>query len=107
MGLVSLMIRQRIKEIGVRKVLGASVRRILVLLSGDYIKLVALGFIIAAPVAWYLMQQWLQDYAYRIELGVSVFAVAGLIAVAVAVRVVCLQAYRAATVNPVESLRDE
>jgi putative ABC transport system permease protein len=107
LGLVSLMIRQRIKEIGVRKVLGASVGRILVLLSGDYLKLVAVGFVIAAPVAWYLMQQWLQDYAYHIELGFGVFAMAGVIALTIAVGVVCLQAYRAARVNPVESLRDE
>lgn len=107
LGLVSLMIRQRIQEIGVRKVLGASVSRILVLLSVDYLKLVALGFIIAAPVAWYLMQQWLQDFAYHTQLGAAVFVKAGLIAVSIAVVVVCLQAYRAATVNPVDSLRSE
>lgn len=107
LGLVSLMIRQRTKEIGVRRVLGASVSRILMLLSGYYIKLVVIGFVIAAPAAWYLMRQWLQDYAYHVELGPEVFAVAGVIAFVIATSVVCIQAYRAAIVNPVESLRDE
>lgn len=106
-GLAIFMAEQRTKEIGVRKVLGASVSGIVRLLSKDFIKLVAIAFIIAVPLGWYCMHWWLQDFAYRIEINWWVFAVAGLAALMIALITVSFQAVKAALANPVKSLRAE
>jgi putative ABC transport system permease protein len=106
-GLSAFVAESRIKEIGVRKVLGASVSGITRLLSIDFIRLVLIAFAIAAPVALYAMNRWLAGYAYRITMGWAVFALAGTLAVAIALLTVSFQAVRAATVNPVDSLRSE
>ncbi|MFC5410244.1 ABC transporter permease [Larkinella bovis] len=98
---------KRTKEIGVRKVLGASVGSIVALLSKDFLKLVILSILIASPVAWYVMTGWLQDFAYKIDLGWSVFAIAGLGAVVMAFITVSFQSIKAALMNPVRSLRSE
>ena len=106
-GLSAFVAESRIKEIGVRKVLGASVSGITRLLSIDFIRLVLVAFAIAAPVAWYAMNRWLAGYAYRITMGWAVFALAGTLAVAIALLTVSFQAVRAAMANPVRSLRSE
>ncbi len=106
-GLATLTAFQRIKEIGIRKVLGASVSGIVTLLSKDFVKLVCLAIVIASPVAWWAMNQWLEDFAYRIDIEWWMFAIAGASAVAVALITVSWQAIRAAVANPVDSLRDE
>jgi putative ABC transport system permease protein len=107
LALSSLMITQRTKEIGIRKVLGATVTNILTLLSKDFLKLVVIGFVIAIPIAWYAMNRWLEDFAYRIEIGPDVFVLAGLAALLIALITVTMQAIRAAVANPVEALRYE
>lgn len=106
-GLVTLTATQRTKEIGVRKVLGASVSGIVAMLSKDFVKLVCLAIVIASPIAWWAMNQWLADFAYRIEIQWWMFALAGIAAVVVALLTVATQAIRAAMANPVDSLRDE
>ena len=106
-GLASFTAEQRTKEIGVRKVLGASVGGLVLLLSKDFIKLVGIAFVVAAPVAYIAMDRWLNDFAYRIDLSWSIFVVAGLIALLVALSTVGYQAVRAAVANPVKSLRYE
>lgn len=106
-GLASYMAQNRIKEIGVRKVLGASVSGITALLSKDFLKLVGLSLIIAIPISWYVMHQWLQDFAYRINLSWWMFFSAGLLALAIAFLTVSYQAIKAARANPVKSLRTE
>lgn len=106
-GLASYMAQNRIKEIGVRKVLGASVSSITTLLSKDFLKLVGISLFIAIPISWYTMNQWLQDFAYRIELSWWVFGLAGLLALAIAFFTVSYQAIKAARSNPVKSLRTE
>ena len=98
---------QRTKEIGVRKVLGASVFGLVALLSKDFAKLVLIAFVIAVPMAYLAMQQWLADFAYRIDLGVGVFLLAGGLALAVALAAVSYHAIRVARADPVESLRYE
>jgi len=98
---------QRTKEIGVRKVLGASVSNIVVLLSKDFIKLVIIAFVLAAPLAWFIMHKWLQDFAYRIAISWWIFLVAGLLAVFIALATISFQAIKAAVANPVKSLRME
>ncbi|MES1223342.1 MAG: FtsX-like permease family protein, partial [Bacteroidota bacterium] len=95
---------QRTKEIGVRKVLGASVSNIVMLLSKDFIKLVLIAFIIAAPLAWYIMHKWLQDFAYRINISWWIFLLAGTLAVVIALATISFQAIKAAVANPVKSL---
>lgn len=106
-GLAIYMSEQRIKEIGVRKVLGASVSNLVTMLSKDFIKLVAIGAVIAFPVAWWFMHKWLQDFAYRIDISWWVFVVAAVIALFIALLTVSFQAIRAALANPVKSLRTE
>lgn len=106
-GLAHLSTRQRIKEIGVRKVLGASVRQIVTLLAADFLKLVMIAFIIATPFAWMVMNRWLENFAYRINMGAGVFILAGSIALAMAFIAVSIQSIIAAMANPVKSLRSE
>lgn len=106
-GLAYFTAQQRKKEIGVRKVLGASVGNVVKLLSLDFIKLVVVGFLIAVPVAWYIMNQWLADFTYRIEIGAGVFLLAGLVALVIALITVSGQSIKAAVSNPVDSLREE
>jgi putative ABC transport system permease protein len=107
LGLSLFATAQRTKEIGVRKVLGASVSNIVALLSKDFIKLVIIAFVIASPVAWYVMHNWLQDFAYRINISPWIFLVAGLLAVVIALATISFQAIKAAIANPVKSLRTE
>jgi len=106
-GLATFIAEQRTKEIGIRKVLGASVQGIVQMLSKDFIKLVAISFVIAAPAAWYFMHKWLQDFAYRINISWWIFVAAGLAALLTALVTVSFQAIRAAIMNPVKSLRTE
>ena len=106
-GLATYMTEQRTKEIGVRKVLGASVAGIVALLSKDFLKLVMIAILIATPVAWWAMTQWLKDFAYKIEIEWWVFALAGTLAIAIALLTVSFQSVKAALMNPVKSLRSE
>ncbi len=106
-GLATFAAKRRIKEIGIRKVMGASVADIVGLLSKDFLLLVVIGFVIAAPAAWYLMSRWLADFAYRIQIGLDVFALAGMAALLIAMATVGWQAVKAALMNPVNSLRNE
>jgi putative ABC transport system permease protein len=106
-GLVTYAAEQRTREIGIRKVLGASVSGILSMLSKDFLKLIIISMFIAFPVAWWAMHSWLQHFAYRISIGWWVFIIAGGMALLVALLTVCLQAIKAAIANPVKSLRTE
>ncbi len=106
-GLAAYAAERRTKEIGIRKVLGAPISSIVALLSKDFLKLVLIAFVIAAPVAYFAMQKWLQEFAYHIELGVGVFMFAGGLAVAIALATVSYQAIRAALADPVNALRSE
>lgn len=106
-GLISLTVQQRAKEIGIRKVLGATVSSIVGLLSKDFLRLVAIAFLIATPIAYYFMEQWLVDFAYRIELEWWHFALAGAAALGIAFFTMSFQSIRAALMNPVKSLRSE
>ncbi|HXB43621.1 MAG TPA: FtsX-like permease family protein, partial [Puia sp.] len=106
-GLATCMAESRIKEIGVRKVLGASVANISSLLSIDFLKLVVIAYVIASPVAWYAMHKWLESYTYRIAIEWWVFASAGLLSILIASVTVAYQAIKAAVANPVQSLRTE
>ncbi|TKK68271.1 FtsX-like permease family protein [Ilyomonas limi] len=106
-GLVTYAAEQRTKEIGVRKVLGASVSGIVAMLSKDFAKLVLIASLIAFPVAWWAMNKWLQSFAYRINISWWVFVVAGIAAIAIALITVSFQAIKAAVANPVKSLRTE
>ena len=106
-GLAALTAFQRGKEIGIRKVLGASIASVVRLLSSDFIVLVLIAIIIASPIAWWLMNKWLQSFVYRIEVQWWMFAAAGILAVLIALVTVSFQAIKAAIVNPVDSLRDE
>ncbi|ADB40574.1 ABC transporter permease [Spirosoma linguale] len=106
-GLSAYTTAQRTKEIGVRKVLGASVFSIVGLLSKDFLKLVLVALVIASPLAWYAMNQWLNDFAYKIDIEWWVFALAGILAVGIALLTVSFQSVKAALMNPVKSLRSE
>ena len=106
-GLAAYTAEQRSKEIGVRKVLGASVSGIVKLLSKDFLKLVGISILIAIPIAWYAMHNWLQDYAYRIEINLWIFVIAGVVAILIAMVTVSFQAIKAALANPINSLRTE
>jgi putative ABC transport system permease protein len=106
-GLSAFAITQRIKEIGIRKVLGANTSSIVQLLSKDFLKLVAIAAVIAFPIAWYAMHNWLNDFAYRTGIPWWIFAVAGLLAALVALLTISFQAVKAALANPVKSLRNE
>ncbi|MBC7890975.1 MAG: FtsX-like permease family protein, partial [Sphingobacteriaceae bacterium] len=106
-GLAAFTAEQRTKEIGVRKVLGASVASIVALLSKDFLKLVFIALVLASPVAWWAMNQWLEGFAYKIDIGWEVFALAGLLAVGIALLTVSFQSVKAALMNPVKSLRSE
>lgn len=106
-GLAAFTTEQRAREIGIRKVLGATISGIAAMLSGDFVKLVLVAILIASPIAWWGMSKWLQDFAYRTEIRWWMFAAAGLAAVLIAVLTVSWQAIRAAVANPVDSLRTE
>ena len=106
-GFATFAATQRTKEISVRKVLGASVSNILALLSGSFLKPVVIAILISSPVAWYVMNKWLEDFAYKITIGWWVFAVAGLVTVGIALLTVSFQTIKAAVSNPVKSLRTE
>jgi putative ABC transport system permease protein len=106
-GLAAYMAESRTKEIGLRKVLGASVASITILVSKDFIKLVMISIIVASPVAFFAMSKWLQDYSYRIQIGWWIFVLAGSLAIFIALLTVSYQAIKAARANPVKSLRSE
>jgi putative ABC transport system permease protein len=106
-GLTSYTVVQRKKEIGIRKVNGATITQVLALLNKDFVKWVGIAFVIAVPIAWYAMKQWLEGFAYRTELSWWVFVLAGTAALLIALLTVSWQSFRAAAANPVESIRDE
>jgi ABC-type antimicrobial peptide transport system permease subunit len=106
-GLSTFITSRRTKEIGIRKVLGATVSNIVTLLSRDILVLVLVGFVFAVPIAWYTMNQWLQNFAYRIEIGLGLFVIAGGVALLIALATVSWQSLKAALMNPVNSLRNE
>jgi putative ABC transport system permease protein len=106
-GLSIFVVERKVKEIGIRKVLGASIPGIVGLLSTDFLKLVLIAAVIASPFAWYFMHEWLQDFAYRINIGWWVFAVAGITALLIALITISFRAVKAALANPVKSLRTE
>jgi putative ABC transport system permease protein len=106
-GLSAFVIEQRTKEIGIRKVLGASVQNVLLLVSKDFLLLVGIAFLISVPVTWWAMHNWLQDFAYRIHIQWWVFLLAGSIAILISAFTISFQAIKAAIANPVDSLRSE
>lgn len=107
LGLTIYAAEQRVKEIGIRKVLGASVSGIVLMLSKDFLKLVLIAAVIAIPIAWFFMHQWLQDFAYRVDINWWVFVLSALAAILIAMGTICLQVVKAAIANPVKSLRAE
>ncbi|HMG93771.1 MAG TPA: ABC transporter permease [Chryseolinea sp.] len=106
-GLAAFMTGQRTKEIGIRKVLGASAQQITFLLSKDFLMLVGIAFVLAIPLGWYGMNTWLQDFAYRIDIEWWIFAIAGFMALVIAKLTISYQSIRASTANPVESLKEQ
>jgi ABC-type antimicrobial peptide transport system permease subunit len=101
------MTNNRVKEIGIRKVLGASVRQIITLLSMDFIKLLLIAFVIAIPIAWWQTHNWLQNFAYHTALNWWIFLLSGLLMIIIAITILCFLAGKAAIANPVKSLRME
>ena len=106
-GLVTYAAEQRTKEIGIRKVLGANVANIVTMIAKDFLKLVLIASVIAFPVAWWAMNKWLQDFAYRINISWWIFMGAALLAVVIALATISFQAIKAAIANPVKSLKTE
>ena len=107
LGLVMFSAEQRTKEIGIRKVLGASVGQIIVLFSKNFLELILIAFLIAAPLAWYLMKTWLQEFVYKIDISWWIFALAGILSVLIAFLTMSYQAIKAGMASPVKSLRTE
>jgi putative ABC transport system permease protein len=105
--LTAFTTEQRTKEIGIRKVLGASVSSIVMLLSREFGKLVIIAFVLASPIAWYSVNWWLQNYAYKTEIGIVVYILAGITALLIATLTISYQSIRAATSDPVKSLKNE
>jgi putative ABC transport system permease protein len=106
-GLSSYMAERRFKEIGIRKVMGASIPQIVVIMSAEFIKLVLIAFVIAVPVAYYGMTKWLEGFAYKVSIGWFVFALAGLVAFAIALVTISFESIKSAMRNPIDSLRSE
>ena len=106
-GLSSFMAERRLKEIGVRKVMGASVRQIVGMMSGEFLKLVFVAFAIATPVAWYVMDKWLQGFEYKTNLNFALFSYAGLAAIIIALATISFESLKAATADPARTLRNE
>jgi putative ABC transport system permease protein len=106
-GLAAFMAEQKTKEIGIRKVLGATIPNIVSMLSKEFLILVALANLIAWPAAYFIMNNWLEDFAYRTEISIDVFLIAGLVVLVIALITVAYQAIKAATANPVKSIRYE
>jgi putative ABC transport system permease protein len=106
-GLTAFTVSQRTKEIGIRKVHGASIPSIILMLSKDFTKWVLLAIIIACPIAYLAMTRWLQNFAYRTQLGWSAFVISGLLAIVIAILTVSYQSIKAARANPIDSLRYE
>ena len=106
-GQILQTISERIKEIGIRKVNGAKIWEVMVMLNKDFVKWVAIAFVVATPIAWYAMNKWLENFAYKTELSWWIFALAGLLALGIALMTVSWQSWRAARKNPVEALRYE
>ncbi len=106
-GLISLTVVNRSVEIGIRKVNGARISEVMTMLNKDFVKWVAIAFVIATPVSYYAMNKWLENFAYKTELSWWIFALAGLLALGIALLTVSFQSWKAATKNPVESLRYE
>jgi putative ABC transport system permease protein len=107
LGLSAFMAEQRTKEIGIRKVMGASIGTITGLMTKDFIKLIGIAFVIASPIAYWVMNKWLQDFAFHISIGWWVFALGGFVAVFIALIAVSFQSIKTALMNPVKSLRKE
>jgi putative ABC transport system permease protein len=106
-GLSSYMAESRFKEIGIRKVMGASVSQIVTMMSTEFVKLVLIAFVIAVPVAWYSMNKWLESFAYQISIEWMVFVWAGIVALSIALITISFESIKAAMSNPAESLRNE
>ena len=106
-GLSSFSAEQRMKEIGIRKVLGASVGKLVLLLSKDFTQLILLSFIISAPFAYYLTSGWLDKFVYKTELGLNVFIISGIAAILIGGFTVSFKSFQAASTNPVDTLKEE
>ena len=106
-GLATFTARQRNREIGIRKTMGATAANIITLLSKDFLKLVIIGFLIATPIAWYAMNRWLEDFAYQVEIHPALFLLAGIVTVLIALTTVSWQSVKAALMNPVDSLKED
>lgn len=106
-GLITFLASQKAKEIGIRKVLGASVLSIIGLLSKDFLKLIVLGLIIAIPLSWYIIDLWLENFAYRVNIEWWTFALAGIIAIVLAIVTISFQSIKAARTNPIKAIRTE
>ena len=106
-GLATFMTNQRTKEIGVRKALGASVESIILLFSREYVRLILIGFLLSAPAVWFIMNEWLENFAYKISIGPMVFIAGLLVTLIIATVTVGYRSFKAAIVNPIKSLRYE